>query len=255
MSQNADVPLFEPLGHEPAYRRLSAVIERRIVSRSLREGEALPAETDLARQFGVNRSTVREALRNLESAGLVARRRGSKRLFVSRPATETIVNDVSRALLLRDVTPRDVWEAMMLFEPEMAALAALRRRDEDLERIAALHAALASSAAGDARSVELVSDFFQALGHAARNPVLTLAEQPLSRLLAPSLARLIDQVPQARRRILDAQRKILAALRARDDGEARRWMQNHVRDFQRGYEIAGIAMDEPVSRNGEAVRG
>ena len=51
--------------------------KERIVARSLRTGDALPSETDLARQFGVNRSTIREAIRELETHGLLGRERGA----------------------------------------------------------------------------------------------------------------------------------------------------------------------------------
>jgi len=64
-------PSFEPLGYAPAYLRVSEAIRARILRRELQEGEVMPTETELARQFEVNRSTVREALRKLESAGLV----------------------------------------------------------------------------------------------------------------------------------------------------------------------------------------
>jgi DNA-binding FadR family transcriptional regulator len=57
---------FEPPRLAPAYRQVAATITARIVSRTLREGERLPPETELARQLGVNRSTVREAKKNLE---------------------------------------------------------------------------------------------------------------------------------------------------------------------------------------------
>ena len=77
---------FEPLVPQPAYGRVAAAIEQRILDRRLRPGDPLPTETDLARQFGVNRSTVREALRRLESGGLVGRDAGAKRLRVTRPA-------------------------------------------------------------------------------------------------------------------------------------------------------------------------
>ena len=79
-------PLFEPVEREPAYTRVSAAIEQKILSRALRDGDVLPAEVDLAQQFRVHRSTVREALRQLESAGLVTRPPGAKRMIVSRPA-------------------------------------------------------------------------------------------------------------------------------------------------------------------------
>jgi DNA-binding GntR family transcriptional regulator len=68
--------MFQPLDTAPAYLRLSAAIRARILGRELGEGDSLPTETELARQFAVNRSTVREALRNLQSAGT---RRASRR--------------------------------------------------------------------------------------------------------------------------------------------------------------------------------
>jgi len=119
---------FAPLLIEPAYRKVAAAIGARVLSRALREGERLPSETELARQFGVNRSTVREALRELESRGLVQRRPGSKLMSVSRPHHETVAEGVSHALLLHDVTVRDVWEALTILEPPIARAAAIPAR-------------------------------------------------------------------------------------------------------------------------------
>ncbi|HET9331585.1 MAG TPA: winged helix-turn-helix domain-containing protein, partial [Steroidobacteraceae bacterium] len=112
---------------EPAYRKVAAAIGARILGRTLQDGERLPSETELARQFGVNRSTVREALRELESRGLVQRRPGSKLMSVSRPHQQSVAAGVSHALLLNDVTVRDVWEALTILEPPLAAAAARSR--------------------------------------------------------------------------------------------------------------------------------
>ena len=50
--------LFAPLDDHPAYRQIANLIEERIVARSLRTGDALPSDTDLARQFGVDQRGV-----------------------------------------------------------------------------------------------------------------------------------------------------------------------------------------------------
>src|SRR5437868_13204061 len=126
---------FAPLLIETAYRKVAAAIGERILSRALREGERLPPETELARQFGVNRSTVREALRELESNGLVMRRAGSKLMSVTRPQHFAIAGAVTRGLVMHDVTFREVWEALTLLEPPIAASAATARTSDDLTLI------------------------------------------------------------------------------------------------------------------------
>lgn len=243
----AEAPLFDPVDREPAYTRVSSAIEAKIMSRVLRGGDVLPAETDLAQQFRVHRSTVREALRQLESAGLVVRPPGAKRMVVSRPHAAKVSSGMRHALVLHDVTFVDVWEAMMVIEPEVAALAASRRTQADLDALVQAAESFRSWPKDDPNAVEVVAAFFQVMGAASRNQVLVLAKQSLTDALAPSLARVIDTVPQARQRIADAQRRIVTAVRDKNAEEARRWMSKHVRDFQRGYELAGISPDTPIS--------
>jgi DNA-binding FadR family transcriptional regulator len=231
---------FDKVLIEPAYRKVAAAIGARILSRALSEGERLPSETELARQFGVNRSTVREALRELESRGLLQRRPGSKLMSVSRPPHQRIAAGVSDALLLHDVTARDVWEALTILEPPIAAAAARARSATDLAAIAAAAQGFAAARAATAEAVHRTAEVFRCIGRATHNPVLGLAQEPLLRLLEPSLQVMIDKVPQARSRIATAHKRLLEALEARDAEGAHGWMARHIRDFRKGFEIAGI---------------
>jgi DNA-binding FadR family transcriptional regulator len=238
--------LFQPLVPQPAYGRVAAAIEQKILQRSLSPGDPLPTETELARQFGVNRSTVREAVRRLESAGLVGRENGAKRLRVTRPGHAETASRVSRALALDDVTFIELWEAMLAVAPRTSALAAAHATGEALARLEAAVASVEAARSSEA-AVAGVVEFFGTLAAASGNRVLMLAMQPVTRLLAPSLRRMIDRVPQGRSRILVAQRCIVEALRKGDTAEAESWMTRHVQDFRRGYEIAGLALDTRVS--------
>lgn len=242
--------MFEPLGYAPAYLRVSEAIRGRILRRELAEGEALPTETELARQFEVNRSTVREALRKLESAGLLGRRRNGKRLFVTRPTREAVGGGLSQALALHRARVVDVWEALQAVQPGIAAAAATRRSADALARLEAAARRFAARQGGRAQAVADVAAFFDALGEATGNPVFVLLNEPLLRLLEPSLAIIIDRVPQARGRIETAQAKVVEAVRSRDAATAAAWMARHVRDFRRGYEVAGIPLSTEV--DGEA---
>jgi GntR family transcriptional regulator, transcriptional repressor for pyruvate dehydrogenase complex len=229
---------FAPINTEPAYRKVAGALLERITTRVLNPGARLPPEIELARQFGVHRGTVREALRELETNGVLKRERGSKLMMVTRPARRAVAAGVSRALTLHDVSYHDVWEALTAIEPPIAAAAARRRKPKDLARIEALVATDVD--------VEQTAEFFRAVGEATHNGVFMLAHEPLIQMLVPSLATLIRKVPQAASRVAIAQKRIAGAIRGQDASQAEDWMAKHIRDFRRGFEIAGIGLERRV---------
>ncbi len=236
---------FAPIRVEPAYRKVAAALLERITDRSISAGDRLPPEIELARQFGVHRGTVREALRELETNGVLKRERGSKLMMVTRPARVTVAAGVSRALALHDVSYHDVWEALTALEPPIAAAAARHRTAADIKRLEAIVTRL-DEGLDTAAAVEQAAEFFHAVGEATHNGVFMLAHEPLVQMLVPSLGAMIDKVPQARARIAAAQRRIAAVIRERDAAQAHDWMAKHIRDFRRGFEIAGIGLERRV---------
>jgi DNA-binding FadR family transcriptional regulator len=238
---------FEQIRIEPAYRKVAAALMERILDRTLRDGDRLPSETELARQFGVNRSTVREAVRELESNGLVGRRRGSKLLVVMRPEADHVAERISRALVMHDVTYLDVWEALTIVEPPIAETAARRRTAADLEQIMGAAGNFATDHTETERAAFHAAEFFRIVGAATHNRVLMLAQEPLLQLLDASLQNMLDKVPQARGRIIAAERRICDAIRDQDVEVARNWMAKHIRDFRKGYELAGIDLERRLA--------
>jgi GntR family transcriptional repressor for pyruvate dehydrogenase complex len=229
--------LFAPLDDHPAYRQIANQIEQRIVERSLKEGDPLPSETDLARQFGVNRSTVREAIRELETHGLIGRRRGAKRLQVTRPRVSRVSEGVSRALALHDVTFMELWEAMMAIEPAAAQYAATRRSAGQLQALTRTAERFARDIGDIDAAIGAVVDFFSGVADASANQVLALSQAPINALMVPALRSMVGRVPQALQRILEAQTRILDAIRLRQADQARSWMEKHIRDFRRGHDL------------------
>jgi GntR family transcriptional regulator, transcriptional repressor for pyruvate dehydrogenase complex len=237
---------FARIDTGPIYRRVAEAIGTRITTRELTPGEALPTETALALQLGVNRSTVREALRELESRRLVGRRPGSKRMFVIRPGNEVLGAQLSDALLMHDVTIRDVWEMLMMLEPPAAELAARRRRKPQLDALRSL-TALPAMPGSSANAIAHVQNYFRTLVEATQNHALALAHEPAIQLLGSSLALMIDRLPQARQRIATAQARITAAIARKAAQDASDWMTRHIRDFRRGFDIAGMDFGQRIS--------
>ncbi|MFM7626349.1 MAG: FadR/GntR family transcriptional regulator [Gammaproteobacteria bacterium] len=245
---------------EPAYRKVAAALTESITSGALRVGERLPSETELGLRMGVHRSTVREALRELESTGLLRRERGSKLMMVSRPDRDTVASGVTRALTLHEATVAEVWEALTVIEPMVAELAARRRDAVALAALAAVVESAAPAAPASATqegaadlAATQAAEFFRALAAVAGNRVLSMSHEPLLQLMASSLHKLVAAVPQARSRIAAAQRRILEAVERGDAAAAREWCGKHVRDYRRGFEVAGIDLALPI-RAGSARR-
>ena len=237
---------FAPIRVEPAYRKVAAALLDRITTRAFNAGDRLPPEMELARQFGVHRGTVREALRELQTNGVLKRERGSKLMMVTRPERVDVAAGVSRALALHDVSYHDVWEALTALEPPIAAAAARQRKPADLAKLETLVARLGEDL-DTGTAVEQAADFFHAVGEATHNRVFMLAHEPLVQLLVPTLGAMIDKVPQARGRIADAQKQLVAMIRDRNEKRAEEWMAKHIRDFRRGFEIARIALEQRVA--------
>ena len=100
----------------------------------LQHGARLPSERELAEQFKVSRSSVREAIRSLELQGLVVSKRGSG-TFINTQNIDSVVAMMASTLSSGADTVPDIFEVRHLLEPQIAAVAAQRATADDLQRM------------------------------------------------------------------------------------------------------------------------
>lgn len=222
-----------------AYHHVAEEIAAQILRGELRPGDQLPGEAELALNFGVTRSTLREALRQLESDGLV-HRPSPRRLEVSVPQAGLLTSRAGRAMALMQVTFRELWEVTMLTEPLAARIAAERADEAEIARLQALHGELVAAEGEMARTIDLDEQFHTRLADIGGNRVLSLAREPIALLLFNGFARIAPHSPQFYRRQIEAHSNIVAAIRDRDAGRAEKWARKHIEDFWRGARIAGL---------------
>lgn len=237
---------IKPLNIAPAYEQVATELERQILDGVLQPGQVLPAETELAEKFGVNRSTVREGIRRLESEGLV-KRGGAKRLTVSVPHYGDLAPRASRALLLNQVSFLELWHVALALEPLSACLAAERADADELAAMRANLEALETALARHQSPAALDIEFHTLVDKASRNRALTLSREPVGLLLYTSMEALVPHLPRAGQRTLEAHFRVFDAIERRDGAGAAEWMRKHVVDFRRGYELAGIPLDTPAT--------
>ena len=236
---------FEKLNVPSAYQVLSRELRRMIVRGTLKAGDQLPTESQLAEHFGVNRSTVREGIRQLENEGLV-RREGRKRLCVTLPNQRDLAPRVIRTLVMHQATFREVWEAALVLEPACASLCAQNRSEEQL---AALKSNLQRThhVLQDAqRCIELDTEYHSLVAEGARNKALQLSREPVGVLLNSAFNKLCPLLPQASGRMLRAHQQVAKAISEGNAADASLWMHKHIMDFRRGWEMASLSLDQPV---------
>jgi GntR family transcriptional repressor for pyruvate dehydrogenase complex len=239
---------FERLHVAPAYQMVAEAIEREIVSGRIRPGEPIGTESELVRQFGVNRSTVREGIRVLEQGGLIGRD-SSRRLFACAPQHNRLTSRISRALVLQEVTFRELYDTAMILELASIDQAVDHATAKNIAELAD-NVEKTEEALGDPALVaELNSEFHALMAKASHNRVLQLAREPTSLLFFPTTEVICRKVPEGASRIAEANRMMLEAVKARDKKSAALWMRRHVEDWRKGFERTGKRLEEAVDRS------
>ena len=238
------VAVFDKLMLNPAYRVVADAIEQNILEGRLKVGDRLPAETQLAKQFGVHRSTVREGLRLLEQGGLVARV-GRMTLEVTLPHFQELASRASRALAMHQVTFQELWEASMMTEPTTAEHAVDRITEPELAKLGRNIERMTRSAGDTVGFVKLDVEFHEIIAEATSNKVLSLIREPISLLFLPAGQLILPRL-KTHERVLEAHRRILRALADRDKVLVRDWMTRHMADFRRGFLQTGLDPARPL---------
>lgn len=209
------------------YQQIVEQIEQSIRSGQLKPGDQLPAERDLAERFGVSRTAVREAVKALCEKGLVEALPG-RGTFVIDGTSQVIKQSLD--LLINISTPEGLShleDIREIFEPEIAARAAIRAEPKQLTAMREAIQAMDRSLEDADAYIEADLDFHLALAEAAQNPlVLTLIDSIVG-LLRMQRTR-IFHAPDGPGRGQYHHRRLLHAVEHHDPEAARAAMQAHL---------------------------
>lgn len=208
--------------------RLYDEILQLILTSKIPEGGRLPTEAQFCEMFQVSRTVVRDALSRLKIDGVVGSRQGQGSVVLRRPNAGVFAFPLVGSI----ADMQRFFEFRQLIEPEVAALAALRRTQEDLARIRIAFQAVGDALARDEGGVEADLEFHLTIAAAAHNKYLVSSMDSARGNFAQCIqfARALSTKPDERRgeRLQAEHRRVLDAIEAADAVAARAAMTEHL---------------------------
>ncbi len=208
------------------YEDVVSQIHELIKDGRLKAGDQLPSERELAETFKVSRTSVREALRALETQGLMVTRTGMG-TFVADLPTESLVELLAKLLIEAKDALADVFEMRKLIEPQIASLAAERASKSDIEGMREILKKQRDQISQGVMAVEADTEFHFSIGQATQNQALQKLVSGLMELLSHSREESL-QTPGRSEDSLASHERILSAIENHDRNGARKAMLNHI---------------------------
>jgi DNA-binding FadR family transcriptional regulator len=224
MSRKIFTPVKSPRVHE----LIEEQIRKAIFLGKLKPEHRLPSENELSMIFRASRSTVRSALRTLESEGLIVIKQGPRGgSYVQEINATPVIRYFDDMLRFNKVTLEDLTEARLLIEPEIAKQAALKRTDYQLKSMEEILRKQKYLLKKRIRSIPTNVSFHGIIGEASQNPVLSLLNQSIMKLLQEHLNVLYTEL-ENKEVMFNQHTQIYKAILAGNAEKACLNMKNHV---------------------------
>jgi GntR family transcriptional repressor for pyruvate dehydrogenase complex len=219
---------YHPIARRKVYEQVAEQLLGQIGARRLKPGDVLPPERELTESFGVGRSSIREALRMLESQGVITAVNGGS--FVVADAANPLNSSLRLMFTLDDRTGmQHLFELRRILEVEAAALAAERHSAHHLDEMDAAVEEMAAALDdnGGDRFIDADLRFHLAVSEATGNRLVLHSMQAVRDLVRRALMT-VFVVPESPESAVVEHRAIRAAIASGDASRARQEMTNHL---------------------------
>lgn len=206
-------------------------VRLKILSGELKSGDLLPPEAELARQFSVSRTTLREALRSLTTQGLIYKVPGSRggnfvKSVDHHSLGSVVIDSVHNLLKLGSIDFTEVAEVRQYLEVPAVRLAATNRTEEDLERLRDIERRQKAASVDDPEVPKLDEQFHSLIAQASGNRVLASFVAALHHETEP--VHYLDLSPEVGRATVRQHTAIVNAIAAQDPDAAEVAIVDHL---------------------------
>lgn len=223
-------PGLEAIQRDRVYEKVAEQLQNHIIN-ELKPGDMLPPERELVRMFGVSRSSIRDAIRRLETVGLLEPRQGVGTV-VRDASTDAVVAPVKSVLLQRRKSIHELLEVRLIIEPALASRAALHASPELIAEMSAILDRQEEKVRRGELATEEDTNFHYTIALAADNGVML----KLTHVLMDSLRELRErslEVGGRQGKSLAAHRRVLAAIKEGNARAAEAAMRQHLTEVEK----------------------
>jgi DNA-binding FadR family transcriptional regulator len=232
--QIQEEPIFSEYKPRRASDDIANEIKKAILEKKFRQGDQLPSEPGLAAQFQVSRLTIREALRLLESKGLITIRKGSRGgVFIQSASKEQIADIIMDKLQLDGIKKEHVTETRVILERGIVKCAVQNAASEDFEKIERHLNEFKESMKSDpdevpGRTLSQILEFHQLLSEATHIPPLIIFHRTIKTWAERKLVYWLPTRKEKKDQYT-SHKRIFEAIKARDGNTAQDLMEEHIR--------------------------
>jgi GntR family transcriptional regulator, transcriptional repressor for pyruvate dehydrogenase complex len=237
LARAGENPVYKVVRTSRLYEQIVQQIEDSVLNGSLKPGDQLPAERDLAQRLGVSRTAVREAVKALREKGLVEAYSGRGTFITdgtSQAARQSF--DLMVKIGQQEGAPH-LAELRLILEPGIAALAAARIQEPELVAMREAVAVMDRAQRDPGAFIEADLDFHLALAEAAANPLILSLIDSIVGLLREQRIKIFNVEGGPQRGQLHHKR-ILEAVERRDPEMARSAMRAHLEQVRQDSQIS-----------------
>jgi GntR family transcriptional repressor for pyruvate dehydrogenase complex len=223
--------LLKEVDRQKIFHEIVKQIHHLIKNGSLKTGDKLPPERELASLFKVSRASVREAFRYLESSGLVRARVGDG-TYIETTSLESIVEPLAAAITGERKNLAELFEIRKMIEPRLAELAARHITDEQLIELGLLLARQENSINDKKRFTEIDYLFHLNIAIFAGSKVYLKLFKTLSGMINQTRQVFLQEGDRPLKS-LEGHKALLKALEGKDEKKARSLMSEHLRTIEK----------------------
>ncbi len=231
--------------HTLAQKVMQRLVEY-VADGGLKPGDALPAQQQLAKQLGVSRPVLREAVQGLASMGLLDIRPGSG-CFVG--AATAKANPGALFEIMTHEAALEALEARMVVEVELVGLAANRATASDLRAAERALERLREAVAQENETSEITLEFHRILALSGHNAFLQRMSELLDHARVAQFSRIEGALPEMKVREFESHRELFEAILSRDPERARMMMRQHLNEAHGLEERVSWLMRQAVDDN------